>query len=233
MNFARVVQNLPLGFFIPFIIFLVLCIFELIFAFREMEKHRIIVKPFLMLSLAISSFFALPDNTFMVIALICAMIGDILVVLPDKKLFSIGVLFFFAGHVLYILEVILHCMKGQLSLSQIIVLISVFVVIFISSFMFIFRKIAKNIPEGLGMSLYFGTLFSVLSTMCIATSGFGYFMWLTIIGSVCFIISDCLLMYFKYGKKPKRHHFYIMLTYLLAQSLIVVGFVLSFTAATL
>ena len=83
------------------------------------------------------------------------------------------------------------------------------------------------------MSLYFGTLFSVLPTMCIATSGFGYFMWLTIIGSVCFIISDCLLMYFKYGKKPKRHHFYIMLTYLLAQSLIVVGFVLSFTAATL
>jgi len=233
MNFSDVIQRLPIGFFILFGLFVATSIVELVFAFIEKESARRIVKPFLMLFLMLACWLALPTHNFIVASLICALIGDILVVVPNKKCFPLGVVFFFFGHIFYIIEVCANLLHGNLSTSQIIVIIAMFVVIFVSSFMLIFRKIAENKPLGLGMSLYFATLLSVLPTMCIATANFGYFMGLSIAGSVFFIASDSLLMYCKYFKKIKRHHFYIMITYLIAQSLIVLGFVLSYTASTL
>lgn len=230
MNLSNVMQKLPVGFFVLFGLFIVTSVIELIFAFKEMEAPRRIVKPFLMLFLMVACLLSIPSHNFVVAALICALIGDILVVVPNKRCFPLGVLFFFFGHVFYIVEICANLLHGNLSLSQIIVIIAVFVVIFVSSFMLIFRKIAEKKSLGLGMSLYFATLFSVLPTMCIATTNFGHFMFLGIIGIVFFIISDCTLMYCKYGKQIKRHHFYIMLTYLIAQSLIVCAFVLSYTA---
>lgn len=233
MNFTDVIKNLPVGFFVMFGLFIVASVIELIFAFQEKEFQRKIVKPFALLFLSIASFLAIQKPNFIFAALLCGMLGDIFVILPGKKSFPIGVLFFFVGHIMFLCEILCNTLSLNISVPQLIVLIAVFVVIFISSFMLIFRKIADNNVLGLGMSLYFGTLFTVLPAMCIATVGFGRFMFLGIIGSVMFIISDCLLMYCKYGKGIKRHHFYIMLTYLLAQSLIVLSFVLSYTSVML
>lgn len=233
MNFVDVIKNLPIAFFVVFGLFIVAVILELIFAFKELETYRRIVKPFLMLLLGISCWIAYPHPNFFVPAIFCGLLGDILVILPDKKCFPLGVLFFFIGHIFYIVEILSLCLHGNVSVSQLIVIIAVFVVIFISSFVLIFRKIAESNILGLGMSLYFSTLIAVLPTMCIATRNYGYFMFLGIIGSVLFIISDTILMYCKYGKQFKKYDFYIMSTYILAQACIGLAFVLSYTSVNL
>lgn len=233
MNFIEVMENLPIGFFVLFGLYIVAVILELFFAYKEMETYRRIVKPFLMLLLGVACWIAIPYPNFIVPAIFCGLIGDVLVILPNKKCFPLGVLFFFFGHALYISEICVNTLHGNISISQLIVIIAVFVVIYVSSYMVVFRKIADSRIIALGMSLYYSSLVTVLPTVCIATASFGYCMFLCIIGSVFFITSDTLLMYCKYGRKFKRHHFYIMGTYLVAQALIVVGFVLSYTAVTL
>jgi len=52
-------------------------------------------------------------------------------------------------------------------------------------------------------------------------------MFLSLIGSIVFIISDSILVVTHFGFKFKRYDFYIMLTYLVAELLIISGFVLT------
>ena len=224
MNFADLLSSLSTGSYISFGVFVICAIIQLVFAFLEKEKYRRIEKPFCLLSLAVFALVCLPNKPLIYVGAIFGMIGDILVIIKDKKYFSWGVLSFFFGHICYIVQLILFMANKNTDLYFYFIPVICFVIFYIALF-FPFKKFAKHIPEQLGMALYYATLFTLLPFTIVSFINIGSYMFLGIIGAFFFVISDLIILYTKYIKKFKRYDFYIMLTYLIAQALIIVSFV--------
>ena len=82
----------------------------------------------------------------------------------------------------------------------------------------------------IAQSFYFAILAVYLPVFSFAVATVGSYMFLTLIGAVVFIVSDSILVWTHFGHKFKRYDFYIMLTYLIAEFLIVSGFILTLMA---
>lgn len=231
MSFVSVVNEIPVAAFIFLIIYILLSIFECFFAFKEMEKERRIVKPLLMVFLSLFAIFTIPNHPLVYIGLLGALIGDIFILFKNKKLFAIGVLGFFIGHILNILEVFIFLAKGNVPIPLIVMFPVFFIVMFAVSYKYFIRRKSPNAKAAFGATLYYSTLLLALPVMCFATAKLGSYMFLTIIGYTLFVVSDTFLVYSMTREKEiKRRHFYIMLSYLAAQLLIVLGFALTCVA---
>lgn len=226
MTFKELLSNLSIPTYIMFGLFVATAIVQLIFAFLEKEKYRRIEKPFCLLTLAIFACVTLPTKPLIYIGALLGMIGDILVIIKDKKYFNWGVFSFFLGHLCYFTQIILMMVNKNADIYLYFIPLGCFVVFYIPLYFFL-KKFAKNFAEGLGMALYYATLFTLLPFTIIAFIICGSYMYLGIIGASFFIISDLIILYTKYFKKFKRYDFYIMFTYLIAQCLIILSLVLT------
>ena len=112
----------------------------------------------------------------------------------------------------------------------VVAIVLTYLVVYIVGFIFYFRKIAKSTLEGLGMSVYYSALYLLIPSFAYAIALLGGFTFLGMIGYVFFIISDTLIIIFKYVVEVKRKHTYIMSTYLIAQLLLALGYVFSVIA---
>lgn len=74
-------------------------------------------------------------------------------------------------------------------------------------------------------SLYLGVLIFVSVISLVGTVKGNMFMLFSLVGGLSFLVSDLLLTQATFLKDYKRRDFYIMLTYLLGQALIVIGLV--------
>ena len=104
-------------------------------------------------------------------------------------------------------------------------------IVYIAAVGLVFRGLVGNVkPKSLyiGMIGYLivnGTmncfaLFQLITLPCFATA-------IMYIGAVSFFVSDSILFYVRFRKgRPFKTHFGVMLTYLLAEFLIVAGFIL-------
>ena len=103
-----------------------------------------------------------------------------------------------------------------------------YVVLFI---VFMFRpinKVARMKGLAFGGDVYFAVLSLDLiwAIVACARGNFDH-CFLAVLGAICFIISDIFLAYTSFVSNRKRRDFYIMLTYLLGQTMIGLG--LAFT----
>ena len=90
------------------------------------------------------------------------------------------------------------------------------------------KKIVHQKGIAFGGTVYFDVLFLNLIWAIIASAnGHANYMLLAVFGAFCFIVSDCFLTYTLFKRNVKRRDFYIMATYLLAQMLINLGFVMT------
>lgn len=222
MNFVDILSNLSVGSYICFGIFVIASIIQLVFAFLEKEKYRRIEKPFCLLSLAIFALVCFPTGPLIYVGAFLGMIGDVLVIIKDKKYFAWGVLSFFFGHLCYIAQLIIFMASKNADMYLYFIPVICFVIFYLVLF-FPFKKFARHIPEQLGMALYYATLFTLLPFTIVAFISTGSYIFLGIIGASFFVISDLIILYTKYIKKFKRYDFYIMLTYLIAQALIILS----------
>lgn len=209
-------------------LFSILSLLELVFAFLEKERARKIVKPFLLLTLAIYSIILVADHIFLIIGIFFGMLGDICFIFKDKKKFIyLGLFTFMANHIFYLIDMIVS-FKDCFN-SAIVITLSIVYSLFLFVCLFLVKKIL-NIEWAMTIigSFYMVFLFLDFGFQILLTSqGYSYFV-LGIIGGAFFIISDSLLSYTLFIKDIKRRDFYIMFTYILAQAFILSGLLITY-----
>ena len=213
-------------------LFVLASIVQLFFAFIENQKWRGREKFLCLLFLGISAIFAFPNEPLIYCGAFLGMIGDILVLYKtNKKLFSIGSTAFCLGHICYIMEVLWRIVGFENILWwHPVLIVGVLLTVLITMALVCKFKTNHSTFDCIGQSLYFAVLISYIPVFAIALNSVGGSMYLSLIGAILFIISDCILTYTHFGNKFKRYDFYIMLPYLLAEVLIVAGFVLTLAA---
>ena len=207
-------------------LFAVASIIQLIFAFIENQRLRRKEKFLCLLMLGLAAVFAFPNEPLIYVGAFLGMIGDILVL--RSKTFKIGTLAFLLGHLCYIFEALWRIVGFEnLLWWHPVVIVCSFIAIFIAMALICkFRTKHTNL-DVFGQSIYFSVQVAYLPIFIIAMSIVGSYMYLSLIGACLFIISDAILVQNHFGKKWKRYDFYIMLTYLLAELLIILGFALT------
>ena len=207
-------------------LFVVASILQLAFAFIENQKLRRKEKVLCMMMLGLAAVFAFPNQPLIYIGAFLAMIGDWCVL--RKKTFNIGVVAFFLGHLAYIFEC-LFMMIGEENIRWFQHVIYIMVYIVVALAMFAACKKAKNHTtlNKIAQSFYFAILAVYIPVFILAIVKVGSFMFLSLIGSIIFILSDSILVVTHFGYKFKRYDFYIMLKYLVAEFLIIAGFALT------
>ena len=210
------------------ILFFFACVIQLVLAFAEQEKYRRIEKPLCLALLTAFAAVSLPNHPFIYIATFMGLLGDIFVILPNKKFFYLGALTFFLGFVFYALEGLIVLMDKAVPLYMILVIIATYLVMFFVFAFFIGPRLTSKRFDQIGIGLYLAPLITLVPIMSFLTAKGGGVMYLALIGIIFFLSSDLTITYTKFVKKFKRYDFYIMMTYLIGQVLIVLGFTLTY-----
>ena len=216
----------PIAVYVFLGLFFVASVLQLSFAFIENQKLRRKEKILCTMMLGIAAIFAFPDHPLIYIGAFLGMIGDWCVL--RKKTFNLGVVAFFLGHLAYIFEC-LFMIIGETNIRWYHHMIYIMVYIVVALVMFAACKNAKNHTtlNKIAQSFYFAILAVYIPVFILAIVKVGSYIFLSLIGSIVFIASDAILVVTHFGFKFKRYDFYIMLTYLVAEFLIVSGFILT------
>lgn len=215
--------------YVFFALFGAISIVNLYFAFTEKDKYRKITKPFCLTFLIIAAILYKPTSPYIYIGAIFGLIGDIFFIWPSKKgFFLYGIIAFLIGHIFYLIQIILSLEGNPITNVGYIVSSVIFVIVAVCLFP-IAKKITKNIIIATACSIYGPTLILLfVASIFLACNNANHIPGvMASIGYFFFIVSDSTILYTSFvNKGVKRRHFYIMLTYLLAQLLIVLGFLL-------
>ncbi len=200
----------------------IIYIIELIFAFLEKETLRKVIKPFCMLSLTFILISLNVTNFFLYIIIGLGFLGDICLIFKkdNKIIFSLGILFFFIGHVLY-------CYLFAKSLNY---TIPLWVYIGLGVFGLLTPLLTYKTLHPLvkvftipGTYYFYILLMDLLFSTFLMVSSQNINTILIFVGVLIFILSDTILSFTTFITDVKRRDFYIMLTYLIAQSLIAIN----------
>ncbi|MHC1747937.1 MAG: lysoplasmalogenase [Cellulosilyticaceae bacterium] len=210
--------KLWLGIFIGVVIIHLLC------CFAKNPNSRKITKPFLMPLLVLVYVSMTKDYNMLIIGgLLFGFLGDIFLLWDHKsRFFAFGLISFLIGHILYIVAVI-----NKIQTVKIIPML-LLCIIYGLMYYFIFSSIKKNLGKMKIPALIYGLVLLTLNllafyNLCLIPT---YQNILLFLGTVMFCISDYTLSRNTFVKKIKYGHFYIMLTYIGAQFLIVLGMAL-------
>ena len=207
-------------------LFLVASILQLSFAFIENQKLRRKEKIVCMMMLGLAAVFAFPNQPLIYIGAFLAMIGDWCVL--RKKTFNIGVVAFFLGHLAYIFECMFMIIgENNIRWFHHVIFIVTYIVVALAVFAACKKYTKHSMLNNIAQSLYFAILAVYIPVFALAIKVVGSYIFLSLIGCLVFILSDSILVLNHFGAKFKRHDFYIMLTYLIAEFLIILGFALT------
>lgn len=207
--------------FIYWTFFAIFCLGHLSTCYIEKELPRkvskIFIIPLLLLGLIISKTF----HFLLYAGLILGWIGDVcLIFTGKKKFFVIGAISFGLGHLAYISSTImLFFQKYTLSTIPywIYIILTIVAVAFI---LFTTLRIKKKV----GLVSYLGAFYFYILVVAILTSVLTN-RYILSLGFAIFMISDSILSIARFAHPIKRQHFYIMSTYIVAQTLICLSFI--------
>lgn len=205
-----------------FISFIILSCFHIFSIVKSNKLYRNITKPLLMPMLIIFYLFSTcSPNWLIVCALIFGFLGDIFL-MGNGNLFMAGLVSFLIGHAFYIIAFL-----QAISLSKMSFIFYLLLIPYLIYGMLIFKKLfphlkSMRIPALLYitviLAMSFVSLLSILSTNDLK-------FLLPFLGSILFICSDTMLSFNKFKEKVHKREVYVMLTYISAQLLIVLGFI--------
>lgn len=194
------------------------------------NKLRTVTKPLLMpLLAATAAVILIPELPasghtlmFTMLALACGTAGDILLLYTGKKYFISGALCFFAGHIFWIVQY----SPAFSTLSPAALFIGAACsAVYLAAVYFIIVKPADMM--GAGFLVYGAALCVLVFTGAAAVNAYhttaaGLFLS----GALLFLTSDSILGYTVMKKKFPLSDFFIMITYIAAQTLLTAGVVL-------
>lgn len=219
-----------LAFLIGFVIYMII---HLIFCFAEKEDYRKKSKPFCLLFLICASVSAaiVTGNYYLLIVAAGSFFGELgdvfLIWKKNKTLFVIGTLSFILGHFCY-LAYLLYALSidhVDVPLPATIVIAVVLVILVIGLYPFT-RKLAGRSALLGNFYMPFLVVMEAASVFALVSLNWYWPLILMSIGYILFLFSDTFLIYTTFIKDKKRRDFWIMLTYLLAEILIVVGLIM-------
>ena len=193
----------------------------LVLVFFEKEDIASFIKPILVPVLLLSFYASVKQrgNYKIIGALVFSTMGDILLIFEGRPFFILGLLSFLLAHVLFVL--IFRSRAGTIKLDFYTMVCSLFIL----SYYFFFMKFlwphlgAMRIPV-----LAYALVISVMLWMALQLlRGTSSFRWYIVLGALFFVVSDSLLSIQLFYSSFELAHFYVMLTYLLAQFLLVFG----------
>lgn len=162
-------------------------------------------------------------NWFIVAALFFGFIGDLALLWGTKKIFlAIGFIAFLIGHLFYT--------SVFLQSIQYLKIVPTFFFIFLIPYLLYGYLILRLLKPNLGITLVpvivymCAILMMSFTSLCRIWNGFNLQFLLPFIGSLFFIASDSVLSYNSFNEPSKNYEVFIMFTYILAQILIVAGF---------
>jgi len=210
-----------LGVYISGAITLVIYILEFVFAWTENQKVRKSIKPFCLIGLiSVVAFFKYP-NPLLYLALGFGLLGDIFLIWnKSKKMFLLGTLAFFINHVMYI---ILFATSLSYPIKPwIIIALAVFGIIFpIIPYKSVVEYTKRlTIP---GCYYFYMLILECLFAGLLMFNTYSLAGVMILIGNISFIVSDTILTLSNFVFELKRKDFYIMTTYLFAQSMMAIG----------
>jgi len=188
------------------------------------EKLKMLTKPLLVpLIIFFYLISAVYINWFIVCALFFGFLGDVSLLWGSKKIFfAIGLFAFLVGHLFYTL-VFLQSIQyfGVVPIWFFIVLIP-----YILYGCAILRILRPNLKEMIVPVVIYMCVILMMSftSICRIWNGFTLQFILPFIGSLSFTLSDSVLAYNSFNVPFKNYEMLIMFTYILAQVLIVAGF---------
>lgn len=211
---------------IAFIVFVVLGVINIVGLHKDSVKINRCTKPFLMPLLALAYWLAMRGSDsfapYLIIALAFGFLGDTFLLGTSDKLFTCGLLAFLVGHIFYILLFISRMDITAISPLWLILPVVLYILPLIWTAKKLYPSLeAKDKP---GVSVYMVAILAMSYTaLQFAVSGHG---WLPFVGSLLFVASDTMLAFqnFKFRPTPFSR-VAVMVTYLLAQSLITFGFI--------
>lgn len=199
---------------------------ELFAAGTNRLNLRYLSKPLLMpLLVLVYGSSAREVNGMIITALVFSFLGDSLLLGSDKKaaLFSAGLGSFLAAHIAYI-----AAFAGSAGwLAELPAYYHIALVPYIALLILIYKKLSPSLDRmRLPVSIYAGVIvlmsyFAFARGYCVS----GYAFSLPFAGSLFFMASDFLIAYNKFVRKTEGSDFSIMLLYIVAQILIVAGFI--------
>ncbi|MCQ2815081.1 MAG: lysoplasmalogenase [Bacilli bacterium] len=207
------------------VIFGLISIAQLMFAFVENEPLRKITKPLCVLTLAIATTIAIPTYPLVYAGLYLGFVGDIILLNnKNRKMFVLGAAVFISGHILYFIQII-KLLPFAIPFWAYIIIGGILLVTTLVSYPLGKKMFSKCSMVG---GFYFPLLimmivFGVILTINYVPQWKASFM---IVGYVMFLISDLLLSYVTFLNDIKRRDFYVMLTYLIAEFCIAFSFIL-------
>jgi uncharacterized membrane protein YhhN len=203
--------------YLPFtLFFIVLFVLNLLF-FDVLTQYRVVAKPMIMASLIgfYIAFVQKQDNIF-IVAMIFALLGDIFLLFESEQMFMVGLGCFLLMQILYAMTFKKHATSYAFPI--------LFLPLVLGS-MVIFGKLLPNLG-----SLQIPVIGYAVAILTMAYFGFnrdktlpGY--WLITTGVVFFVISDLALAWAKFKAPFAWHEHVVIVTYMIAQYLIIRGMV--------
>jgi uncharacterized membrane protein YhhN len=205
-------------------LFVAISVVHLIFCFRENEKLRKISKVFCLLFLAIFAALAAPTHPFIFMGALLGCVGDAFLIRnKDKLFFVIGSLFFISGHICYAAQLITSLSFNIAWYWYLIIGGGLLILMFA-----MYPITGKSFGRIALIGNVYMPLLLLLAFLGVVLAMDHHPAWpgvLFAFGYVFFLISDTVLTIATFKKDYKRRDFYIMLTYLIAEFLIVFGLV--------
>ena len=187
-------------------------------------KLRYFTKPLLVSLLTLFYIISVANpNGFILSALICCFLGDLFLLWSQKKTFFIvGLLSFFTGHIFYTIAFL----QTTYFLCGIPTWFYFSLIPYICYGILILKKLNPYLHSMKVLVIVYLNVILIMSfasfTRIWALKGLSF--WLPFIGSIFFITSDSLLAFRNFKVKLSRGWLSIMITYIIAQLLIVFGF---------
>lgn len=207
------------------VLFCITFVMHMIFTKNENNKGRCYTKPFLMPLLAIYYISSVAEvNKFIVMGLVFGFMGDVFLMWPERKNnFMLGLVAFLIGHLCYVLLFL----QGVSFTKDVAVWFYLVIIIYAIGARAVMKKLTKylgdmKIPTYIYMAVILLMSFASLARIWVMDMNMSFL--LPFIGSLLFLCSDSMLGFYTFKDKFKNGNVYIMLTYVLAQALIVGGY---------
>lgn len=211
------------SFFKIYVVFSIVYLVILLFGY---ERFDLFLKPILIPIIAFGAYFyrKFPSQNILLAALGLSWLGDVILLFTDlgEIYFILGLVFFLTAHIVYC---ILFNKQKRIRKKQnkpLFIFGSILIAIYLIGMVSILMPYLGDLE--IPVSIYA----SIISIMLLFAFN-GFLVWekpgnqLVFFGALFFVISDSILAVNKFYAPIPKSSFFIMLTYLLAQYLIVVG----------
>ena len=205
-------------------LFVCASLLHLVACYRRMPKLRSVTKVLLMPLLCTLYLFAVSEPRLLVLAALAfGWLGDIFLLFKSRRIFMLlGICSFALGHVFYV-----GAMLSAYPAPHMLMLIPI--VLCVVWLAFVYKKLLPYAPKSLRKpGFVYALLLSLTALLALylllVTQKIGYL--IAFIGGLFFMLSDTLLTGQQYRKELRHGNFYVMLTYIIAQGLLVLGLAL-------